>query len=63
MTRQNVHYVVLSVRAWLNRDPCPTQPQSQSSTGDPRDATVVEGQRRIGKFGKFSHSSHSGKVT
>ena len=34
-----------------------TQPQSQSL--DPRDGTVVGGQRR-GKFGKFSHS---GRVT
>jgi len=34
-------------------------PQSQSSAGDPRDGTVVGGQRR-GKFGKFSHS---GRVT
>ena len=32
---------------------------SQSSVGDPRDGTVVGGQRR-GKFGKFSHS---GRVT
>ena len=32
---------------------------SQSSAGDPRDGTVVGGQRR-GKFGKFSHS---GRVT
>ena len=39
--------------------PCPTQPQSQSSAGDPKDGTVVGGQRR-GKFGKFSHS---GRVT
>ena len=30
-------------------------PQSQSSAGDPRDGTVVGGQRR-GKFGEFSHS-------
>jgi len=36
-----------------------TQPQSQSSAGDPSDGTVVGGQRR-GKFGKFSHS---GRVT
>ena len=35
------------------------QPQSQSSAGDPKDGTVVGGQRR-GKFGKFSHS---GRVT
>ena len=40
-------------------EPCSTQPQSQSSAGDPRDGTVVGGQRR-GKFGKFSHS---GRVT
>ena len=33
--------------------------QSQSPAGDPRDGTVVGGQRR-GKFGK---SSHSGRVT
>ena len=36
-------------------EPCSTQPQSQSSAGDPRDGTVVGPQRR-GKFGKFSHS-------
>ena len=40
-------------------EPCSTQPQSQSSAGDPRDGTVVGGQGR-GKFGKFSHS---GRVT
>ena len=40
-------------------EPCSTQPQSQSSVGDPRDGTLVGGQRR-GKFGKFSHS---GRVT
>ena len=39
----------------LYGEPCSTQPQSQSSAGDPRDGTVVCGQRR-GKFGKFSHS-------
>ena len=27
------------------------------------DATAVERQRRIGKFGKFSHSSYTGTVT
>jgi len=43
----------------LNGEPCSTQPQSQSLAGDPRDGTVVGGQRR-GKFGKFSHS---GRVT
>ena len=43
----------------LYGEPCSTQPQSQSSAGDPRDGTVVGGQRR-GKFGKFSHS---GRVT
>ena len=43
----------------LYGDPCSTQPQSQSSAGDPRDGTVVGPQRR-GKFGKFSHS---GRVT
>jgi len=43
----------------LYGDPCSTQPQSQSSAGDPRDGTVIGGQRR-GKFGKFSHS---GRVT
>ena len=43
----------------LYREPCSTQPQSQSSAGDPRDGTVVGWQRR-GKFGKFSHS---GRVT
>ena len=32
-----------------------TQLQSQSSAGDPRDDTVVGGQRN-GKIGKFSHS-------
>ena len=39
----------------LYGEPCSTQPQSQSSAGDPRDGTVVGGQKR-GKFGKFSHS-------
>ena len=34
-----------------------TQPQSLSLAGDLRDAIVVEGQRRIVKVGKFSHSS------
>ena len=43
----------------LYGEPCSTQPQSQSLAGDPRDGTVVGGQRR-GKFGKFSHS---GRVT
>ena len=43
----------------LYGEPCSTQPQSQSSAGDPRDGTVVGRQRR-GKFGKFSHS---GRVT
>ena len=43
----------------LHGEPCSTQPQSQSSAGDPRDDTVVGGHRR-GKFGKFSHS---GRVT
>ena len=46
----------------LYGDPCPTQLQSQSSAGDPRDATVVEGQRRSGKFGKFHHSSCTDRV-
>jgi len=40
----------------LYGEPCSTQPQSQSSAGDPKDGTVVGGQRR----GKFSHS---GRVT
>ena len=43
----------------LYGEPCSTQPQSQSSAGDPRDGTMVSGQRR-GKFGKFSCS---GRVT
>ena len=43
----------------LYGEPCSAQPQSQSSAGDPRDGTVVCGQRR-GKCGKFSHS---GRVT
>ena len=43
----------------LYGEPCSTQPQSQSLDGDPRDGTVVGGQRR-GKFGRFSHS---GRVT
>ena len=43
----------------LYGEPCSTQPQSQSLAGDPRDGTVVGGQRR-GMFGKFSHS---GRVT
>ena len=37
-------------------EPCPMQPQSQSSAGD---GGMVGGQRR-GKFGKFTHS---GRVT
>ena len=36
--------------------------KSQSSAGDPKDGTVVGGQRR-GKFGKFGKFSHSGRVT
>jgi len=36
----------------LYGEPCSTQSQSQPSAGDPRDGTVVGGQRR----GKFSHS-------
>ena len=43
----------------LYGESCSTQPQPQSLAGDPRDGTVVGGQRR-GKFGKFSHS---GRVT
>ena len=43
----------------IYEEPCSTQPQSQSSAGDPRDGIVVGGQRR-GKVGKFSHS---GRVT
>ena len=39
----------------LYGEPCSAQPQSQSSAGDPRDGTVVGGQRR-GECGKFSHS-------
>ena len=39
----------------LYGEPCSTQLQSQSSGGDLKDGTVVEGQRN-GKFGKFSHS-------
>ena len=39
----------------LYREPCSPQLQSQSSAGDPRDDTMVGGQRN-GKFGKFSHS-------
>ena len=47
----------------LYGEPCSTQPQSQSSAGDPRDGTVVGGQRR-GKFGKFSHSRRvTGKLS
>ena len=37
----------------LYGDPCPTQPHSQPSAGDPRDATVVERHRRIGKFSQI----------
>ena len=33
----------------LSGDPCSTQLPSQSLAGDSMDATVVEGQRRIGK--------------
>ena len=40
-------------------EPRSTQPQSQSSAGDPRDGTLVGGPRR-GTFGKISHS---GRVT
>ena len=47
----------------LYGDPCPPQLQSWSSAGDLRDATVVEGQGRSGKFGKFSCSSYTGRVT
>ena len=47
------------VRKVLYGEPCSAQPQSWSSAGDPKDGTVVGGQRR-GKFGKFSHS---GRVT
>ena len=43
----------------LYGEPCSAQPQFQSSAGDPRDGTVVGGQRR-GKCGIFSHS---GRVT
>ena len=39
----------------LYGEPCSLRPQSQSSAGDPRDGTVIGGQKR-GKFGKFSHS-------
>ena len=47
----------------LYGEPCSTQPQSQSSAGDPRDGTVVGGQRR-GKFGKFCHSERvTGKLS
>ena len=42
-------------KAKLYGEPCSTQLQSQSLAGDPRDGTVVGGQRN-GKFGKFSHS-------
>ena len=53
-------YVAMSVSDnYPCGEPCSTQPQSQSSAGDPKDGTVVGGQRR-GKFGK---SSHSGRVT
>ena len=38
----------------LCKEPCSSQLQSQSSARDPRDGTVVGGQRN-GKFGKFSH--------
>ena len=30
----------------LYREPCSIQPQSQSLAGDPRDGTVVRGQKR-----------------
>ena len=43
----------------LYEEPCSTQPQSQSSAGDPRDGTVVGGQGR----GKCSKFGHSGRVT
>ena len=39
----------------LYRDPCCTWPQA----GYLKDATVVEGQRRVGKDGKLCHSSHT----
>ena len=47
----------------LYGESCSTQPQSQSSAGDPRNDTVVWGQRR-GKFGKISHSGRdTGKLS
>ena len=52
LASQCLHFSSLSI-------PCSTQPQSQSSARNPRDDTVVGGQRR-GKFGKFSCS---GRVT
>ena len=39
----------------LYREPCSTQLQPQSLAGDPRDGTVVGGQKN-GKFGKFRES-------
>ncbi len=52
-------YIINLWEVKLYGEPCSTQPQSQSSAGDPRDGTVVGGQRR-GRFGKCSHS---GRVT
>ena len=43
-------YIINLWEVRLYREPCSTQPQSQSSAGDLRDGTVVGGQRR-GKFG------------
>ena len=39
----------------LYGEPCSTQLQSQSSAGNPRDGTVIGGQRND-KFGEFRHS-------
>ena len=49
-------YIIDLWEVKLYGEPCSTQPQSQSSAGDPRDGTMVGGQRK----GKFSHS---GRVT
>jgi len=42
-------YIMICERLGRLNELCSTQPQSQSSAGDPRDGTVVGGQRRSGR--------------